>query len=149
MYAITVHKSQSITIDRPFSINEYDKMEKDMLYTAITRTREQGYINFCNIKIYKNKIGYIYKLSYKGLDFYGSTDNVERRMNEHMTDGKGKLGSLISEVGFDALTLSIVKQVNYAVDVELFEIENKYIEKYNTVRNGLNNRRNYKNYEME
>ena len=70
-------------------------------------------------------------------------------MSEHKTDGKGKLGSLIKEVGFDALTLSIVKQVNYAFDVELFEIENKYIEKYNTVRNGLNNRRNYQNNEME
>ena len=38
LYAITVHKSQGMTIDKPYAIYEYDKMKHDMLYVALTRT---------------------------------------------------------------------------------------------------------------
>ena len=38
LYGITVHKAQGMTIDKPYSIYEYDNMKHDMLYVALTRT---------------------------------------------------------------------------------------------------------------
>ena len=38
LYAITVHKTQGMTIDKPYGIYEYAKMKDDMLYVALTRT---------------------------------------------------------------------------------------------------------------
>ena len=37
-YGITVHRAQSMTINTPYAIYEYDKMKHDMLYVALTRT---------------------------------------------------------------------------------------------------------------
>ena len=41
MYAITVHKAQGMTINKPYSIYEYKIMKHDMLYVCLTRTSEQ------------------------------------------------------------------------------------------------------------
>ena len=41
MYAMTVHKAQGMTINRPYSIYEYNRMQHDMLYVALTRTSKK------------------------------------------------------------------------------------------------------------
>ena len=41
MCAITVHKAQGMTINRPYSIYEYKRMKHNMLYVALTRTTNQ------------------------------------------------------------------------------------------------------------
>ena len=41
VYAMTVHKAQGATINRPYSIYEYKRMRHDMLYVALTRTSKQ------------------------------------------------------------------------------------------------------------
>lgn len=41
MYAMTVHKAQCMTINRPYSIYEHKRMQHDMLYVALTRTSKQ------------------------------------------------------------------------------------------------------------
>ena len=41
MYAMTVHKAQGMTINKPYSIYEYKKMKHDMLYVALTRTSKE------------------------------------------------------------------------------------------------------------
>ena len=38
LYAMTVHKAQGMTINKPYAIYEYDRMKHDMLYVALTRT---------------------------------------------------------------------------------------------------------------
>lgn len=45
-YAITVHKSQGATFNRPYAIYESRRFSKKMLYTALTRTTKQEYVNF-------------------------------------------------------------------------------------------------------
>ena len=39
MYAMTAHKAQGMTINRPYIIYEYKLMKHDMLYVALTRTQ--------------------------------------------------------------------------------------------------------------
>ena len=41
MYAITCHKAQGMTINQPYSIYEYKRMKRDMLYVCLTRTSKQ------------------------------------------------------------------------------------------------------------
>ena len=38
LYAMTVHKAQGMTINKPYAIYEYDRMKHDMSYVALTRT---------------------------------------------------------------------------------------------------------------
>ena len=42
MYGITVHKAQGMTIDKPYSIYEYDRMAHDMLYVSSTKTQKKN-----------------------------------------------------------------------------------------------------------
>ena len=51
MYAMAVHKAQGMTINRPYSIYEYNRMQHDMLYVALTRTSKNEYVNFCGIDL--------------------------------------------------------------------------------------------------
>ena len=41
LYAMTVHKTQGMTINKPYAIYEYDRMKHDMLYVALTRTSKE------------------------------------------------------------------------------------------------------------
>ena len=41
-YALTVHKAQGMSIDRPYTIYEHEKMKHDMMYVSLTRTRKKG-----------------------------------------------------------------------------------------------------------
>ena len=63
MYAMTVHKAQGMTINRPYSIYEYNRMQHDMLYVALTRTSKKYYVTFCGIDLLKPNVGYIYRYS--------------------------------------------------------------------------------------
>ena len=44
-YCVTVHKYQGSTIDKPFTIYEWTKMEKKLKYTAVTRSTKFEYLN--------------------------------------------------------------------------------------------------------
>ena len=79
MYAMTVHKAQGMTINRPYSIYEYKRMKHDMLYVALTRTQKKEYVNFCNIGLYRPYVGYIYRYSYNGKSYIGSTTNIKQQ----------------------------------------------------------------------
>jgi len=61
MYAMTVHKAQGMTINRPYSIYEYNRMQHDMMYVALTRTSKKEYVKFCEINLLKPYVGYIYR----------------------------------------------------------------------------------------
>ena len=79
MYAITVHKAQGMTINKPYSIYEYKRMKHDMLYVCLTRTSKQEYVNFCDIQYLKAYTGYIYRYSYNNVSYIGCTTNIEKR----------------------------------------------------------------------
>ena len=60
-YAMTVHKAQGMIINNADTIYEYDKVKHDMLYVALTRTPKEEYVNFCDIKINRQRTGYTYR----------------------------------------------------------------------------------------
>ena len=77
-----------MSIARPYTIHEHEKMEHDMLYVALTRTRKMEYVNFGNINILKPYVGSIYKVSILGKPYLGSAKCVKERWAEHK-QGKG------------------------------------------------------------
>ena len=83
MYAITVHKAQGMTINRPYSIYEYKRMKHNMLYVSLTRTSKQEFVNFCDFECVKPYIGYVYRYSYNNISYIGSTTNIKERKEEH------------------------------------------------------------------
>ena len=44
-YAITCHKAQGTTIDKPYTILEWRKFSTEMKYVAITRSTKNEYLN--------------------------------------------------------------------------------------------------------
>ena len=108
---ITVHKAQGMTIDKPYSIYEYDKMKHDMLYVALTRTSKEEHVNFCDIKINRPRTGYIYRCSYNNKSNIGCTTNIEKRKGDHKTNVTYKFGRAIQEIGYDSFEFEILDQI--------------------------------------
>ena len=50
-FAITVHRSQSASFDFPYAIYEYGKMNKNLRYTALTRTTKKEYVHLNKLPI--------------------------------------------------------------------------------------------------
>ena len=76
--AMAVHKAQGVTINNAYAIYGYDRMKHDMLHVALTRTSKEEYANFCDIKINRQRTGYIYRYSYNNKSYIGCTTNIEK-----------------------------------------------------------------------
>ena len=83
MYAITVHKAQGATFNKPYSIYEYKRMKHYMLYVCLARTTKQEYVNFCDIQCLKPYTGYIYTYSYNNVSYIGCTTDLNNRQEKH------------------------------------------------------------------
>ena len=59
---ITTHVSQGSTYDFPYSIYEYKYFDQPLLYTSMSRSTKESYINLID---YKPEVltGYIYKIT--------------------------------------------------------------------------------------
>ena len=44
-YAFTTHSSQGMSIDKPYTIHEFDRMNKKLKYVALSRSTKHEYIN--------------------------------------------------------------------------------------------------------
>jgi len=44
-YCVTTHKFQGSSIDKPFTVYEWNKMDKKLKYTAVTRSTKLEYLN--------------------------------------------------------------------------------------------------------
>ena len=127
-------------------------MKHDMLYVCLTRTRQRELVNFCDIEILKPYTGYIYGYSHDGKSYIGSTNNIKNRKEEHKANGatKGestnKFGRAIQSIGYHNFKFEIIKTIQYGERQELYDIEDEYITKYDSITHGYNTRRNYKNY---
>ena len=142
LYGITIHKAQGMTIDKPYSIYEYDKMKHDMLYVALTRTSKEEYVNFCDIKINRQRTGYIYRYSYNNKSHIGCTTNIEKRKEDHKTNATYKCGRAIQEIGYDNFEFEILDNIKFSDWNELYDVEDEYIIKFDSINNGYNTRRN-------
>ena len=95
MYAITAHKAQGATFNKPYSIYEYKRMRFDMLYVCLTRTSKQEYVNFCDIQYLKPYTGYIYRYSYNNVSYIGCTIDIEKPKNQHKENNTNKTSILL------------------------------------------------------
>ena len=144
-FAMTVHECQGSTFIQNYSIYEYEDMKHDMLYVALTRARNKAQVNFCNINTYKPHTGYIYSYELRGLFYIGSTKDLKKRKQEHKEGkkaGNTKFKKAITAFGFDNFKYSVLDKINYSNTSELWELEDKYIDKYNSINNGFNIRYN-------
>ena len=144
-YAMIVHKSQGSTFTVPYSLYEYKHMQANMLYVALTRARDKGQINFCDISNHTPYKGYIYSYVYKGQRYVGSTTILSNRKEEHILGiktGFTKLKKAFLEHGYINFTFSVLETIRYNNIKELWALEDEYIDKYNSIENGYNMRRN-------
>ena len=96
MYAMTVHKAQGMTIHRPYTIYEYNRMQHDMLYVALTRTSKKEYVNFSEINLLKPYVGHICRYSCNGKSHIGSTVDIKKREENHKTNTTNKFGRALT-----------------------------------------------------
>ena len=131
-------------IDSSYSIYEYDRMKHNMLYVALTRTSKDEYVNFCDIKINRPRTGYIYRYSYNNKSYIGCTTNLEKRKEYHKCNLTYKFGRAIKEIGYDNFMFEVLHTIVFSDFNELYEIEDEYIKKYDSINNGFNTRVNCK-----
>jgi hypothetical protein len=149
-FCLTVHKAQGMSIDRPYTIYEHEKMAHDMLYVALTRTRKLEYINFGNINLLKPYAGSIYRISIYDKSYIGSAKCVKERWAEHK-QGKGssKFIQALKHFGCDAFKWEVLETISYCDNNELYRLEDSYIDKYNSIECGFNMRYNIKQNQTE
>ena len=149
-YSLTVHKAQGMSIDRPYTIYEHEKMEHDMLYVAFTRTRKMEYVNFGDINILKPYTGSIHRVSIFNKSYIGSAKCVKERWAGHK-QGKGsnQFIEALKHFGYKAFTWEVLGTIHYSDKNELYRLEDKYINEYNNIECGLNMRSNIKQNETE
>ena len=147
-YALTVYKAQGMTINRSYSIYEYEKMNHDMRYVALTRTRKKEYVNFCSIEDLKPYTGSIYMCTCKqtGKSYIGSAKDVKKRWSEHRSfkNTDTKFANALRKYGADNFEWSVVTTIHYSKTDDLFNLEDSYILKHDSINNGYNSRLNLK-----
>ena len=111
------------------------------------KNQTKGICDFvCDIEILKPYTRYIYRYSYNGKSYIGSTNNIRLRKEEHKTNNTNKFGRAIQSIGYNNFTFETIKTIQYGERQELYDVEDECIEKYDSVRHGYSTRRTYKNY---
>ena len=141
-YAMTVHKAQGMTIHNDYAVYGYDRMKHDMLYVALTRTSKEDYVNSCDIKFNRPRTGYIYIYSYNDKSYLGCTADIEKRKEDHKTNATYKFGGAIQEIGYNSFEFEILDEVKFSDWDEIYDVEDEYIIKFDSISNGYNTRRN-------
>ena len=154
-YAVTCHCCQGATLKGEYTIWEWDNLPVNIKnawrYVAISRTDDKEKIYISNKKV-DVKLGRIYKITntINGLSYYGSTMKNEKvRYIGHIEackkGGGGKLYKAMRDFGIDKLKCELVKCVIISDVRHLEEIENSYIMMNDTITNGYNSIRSYRN----
>ena len=131
-----------MTINRPYSIYEYNRTQHDMLYVALTRTSKKEYVNLCEINLLKPSVGYIYGYSFNGKSYIGSTVDIKRRKEDHKTNTTKKFGRATQRYGHKQSKFEMLDTLQFSDKSELHYLENQYIIKYDSINNGCICRRN-------
>ena len=116
-------------------------MDTKMLYVAMTRSTKKAHINFCKIENYKPHTGHVYSYQYQGQYYIGSTKDLIKRKQEHKTGtkaGNTKFKKAIGLYGFDSFNYKVLETIKYSNIRELWDLEDTYIIKYESIDNGYN-----------
>ena len=148
-YAITCHSAQGKTFREPYTIYEWDAYRGEdlrrWLYTAMSRASSSSQVNFGNWKSTLCKM-FIYKITGPdGKCYIGSTDrNCSLRWAEHVdftSEKKSKIQAAIEKQGAEAFTFEVLEKVMLPRERNrdmLRKVEQKWINKYDSVRCGYN-----------
>ena len=88
--------------------------------------------------------GYIYRYSYNNISYIGCTTDVKKRQEEHKSNSTNKFGRAIKQYQYNNFKFEILETVKFSEIQELYDIEDTYIIKYDSIKHGFNTRRNYK-----
>ena len=140
-YCITVHCSQGDTIKEPYSIYEWQRFNKKLMYVAMSRATMKSHVNFCDTD-YKLNEGFIYKITNKMTNkiYIGSTKtSIEQRYQEHLTaKDTSSLHKDIQELGPENFDIELVEKIEYIDDETLLIAETTYIMAYDSINSGYN-----------
>ena len=146
-FCVTVHKCQGADIKEPYNIFDVEKMDKKLLYTALSRTTKFEYLHLSNKKMknkYKNRVmppleltnakfnslyseGKIYKILVDDKVYVGSTcEDLETRLSRHLKDPKSQIYKHRKKK--PQIELIVKAPTNDKKSLE--KIENAYIEDY-------------------
>ncbi|XP_068692468.1 uncharacterized protein [Montipora foliosa] len=146
-FCVTVHKCQGVDIKEPYNIHDVEKMDKKLLYTALSRTTKFNYLHLSNKKLntqYKNRSmpvleltnaklnslyseGKIYKILVDDKVYIGSTcEDLATRLSRHLKDPKSQIYKHRKKN--PQIELVIKAPTNDKKSLE--KIENAYIEDY-------------------
>ena len=146
-FCVTVHKYQGADINEPYNIFDVEKMDKKLLYTALSRTTKFEYLHLSNEKMknkYKNRVmppleltnakfnslyseGKIYKILVDDKVYVGSTcEDLETRLSRHLKDPKSQIYKHRKKK--PQIELIVKAPTNDKKSLE--KIENAYIEDY-------------------
>ena len=146
-FCVTVHKCQGADINEPYNIYDVEKMDKKLLYTALSRTTKFDYLHLDNKKI-KNEYkirkmpvleltnakfnslyseGKIYKILVDDKVYIGSTcEDLATRLSRHLKDPKSQIYKFRNKK--PQIELVVKAPTNDKKSLE--KIENAYIEDY-------------------
>ncbi len=51
-YATTIHSSQGMSIDEPYSIHDWDRLDQRLLYVALLRSRSHSHIHMIKYQFF-------------------------------------------------------------------------------------------------
>ncbi len=155
-YAFTTYKIEGQTIDKPYTIWEWNRLHIKSKYTALTRAVNSKQITIYNMNKskkslydiiaeapeYKNYTARIYKITDGVYTYYGSTKrSIHQRYEEHKEasiNGTSKFYRYIQQIGIDKFKIELVDEFNYIHQKHIYDKENSYIEYYDTINKGLN-----------
>ena len=157
-YAITVNKAQGATIDRPYSIWEFQMMDKHSKYTELSRATNENLISIYNynvsvkeaLNLDSGRIAYIYEISDGINNYIGSTNRtIDIRFEEHKEAHKcenWKLYEYMSKIGVENFKIREVCKFKYVSESQIRRVEQYYIQR---LKSTLNERDPVENYLIE
>ena len=80
----------------------------------------------------------------------GQQQTLKKQQKEHKTNKTNKFGRAIKEYGYDAFDFEILTTITFSCRpdscdmCELYNLEDEYITKYDSIDNGFNSRMNSK-----
>ena len=77
--------------------------------------------------MYRPYVGYIYRYSYNGKSYIGSTTNLKHRKEEHKTNLTNKFGKAIKQSGYNTFKFELIDTLHFNDRNDLFDLENQYI----------------------
>ena len=139
-YCITVHKAQGSTFNFEFSIYEYKRFDKKLLYTAMSRSTQKSFINFMPY-CPATRRGCVYKISDdSGRVYIGSTLNSKKRWSQHRESNETDKFHTELRSKPDEWTFEVIEIIEFFDEETLLIAETTQIMKHNSILNGYNSK---------